>query len=369
MPLEEWKASFADLISGPALSEKAATVSVRITGFISGLVHPAKPIFSECQKRSRIQISVPWARIADCMINLSCSEEQHLGRFWRRALDPQIEALVRRILDALPRVPDVDAAIKAAIDELEVFFPGFSETHTEDIRLARLEVEKQFEAIEILHKRSVISKRPQWYFGPRPTDLHWPALRDYLTAKGWDEDDVDVIDEASNEIVSLLDNPQDNQFSCRGLVVGHVQSGKTANMTAVIAKALDAGYNTIIVLAGLTNKLRYQTQLRMYGDMVMRRPLNWQLLTPNDEKLDFRAPPHGGFLSHTDKAQLAVVKKNVSPLNQLKKAIAGTLPAHMGRLRVLVIDDECDQASVNASSRGSVHMSCDCPSMIRVSGT
>lgn len=86
-------------------------------------------------------------------------------------MDPQIEALVRRILDALPRVPDVDAAIKAAIDELEVFFPGFSKTHAEDIRLARLEVERQFEAIEILHKRSVISKRTRWYFGPRPTDL------------------------------------------------------------------------------------------------------------------------------------------------------------------------------------------------------
>lgn len=266
-------------------------------------------------------------------------------------MDPHIEALVRRILDALPRVPNVDAAIKAAIDELEVFFPTFSETHAEDIRLARLEVEKQFEAIEILHKRSVISKRPQWYFGPRPTDLHWPVLRDYLMAKGWDEDDVDGIDEASNEIVSLLENPNGKQFSCRGLVVGHVQSGKTANMTAVIAKALDAGYNTIIVLAGLTNKLRYQTQLRFYADLVMRRPLNWQLLTPNDEKVDFRAPPHGGFLSHTDKAQLAVVKKNVSPLKQLKKAIKGTLPAHMGRLRVLVIDDECDQATVNASSK------------------
>src|SRR5690606_32211029 len=122
-------------------------------------------------------------------------------------------------------------------------------------------------------------------------DLHWPALRQFLIGKGWDEDDVRGIDDASNEVVSLLDNPRQAHFGCRGLVVGHVQSGKTANMTAVIAKALDAGYNTIIVLAGLTNKLRYQTQMRMFNDLVMRRPLNWQVLTPNEESLDFRAPP------------------------------------------------------------------------------
>ena len=70
---------------------------------------------------------------------------------------------------------------------------------------------------------------------------------------------MDSIDQASNEIVSLLENPAGEHFSCRGLVVGHVQSGKTANMTAVMAKALDAGYDTVIVLAGMTNKLRYQT--------------------------------------------------------------------------------------------------------------
>lgn len=266
-------------------------------------------------------------------------------------MDPQVETLVRKILDVLPRVQDLDAAIKAVTDDLDVLLPGFSSSHTEDLRVARLEVEKQFEAIEILHRRSVIRKRPDWYFGPRPTDLHWPVLMQFLIDRGWDRTDVEGIDDASNEVVSLLDNPREDQFTCRGLVVGHVQSGKTANMTAVIAKALDAGYNTIIVLAGLTNKLRYQTQMRMYGDLVKRRPLNWQVLTPNEEALDFRAPPQGGFLSHTDKSQLAVVKKNVSPLGQLKIAIEETLPAHLRRLKVLIIDDECDQASVNASSK------------------
>src|SRR5690606_13969853 len=216
-----------------------------------------------------------------------------------------------------------------------------------------------FEQIEILHSHSVIRKRPEWYFGPRPSDLHWPAVKSFLlNEKKWHEDDVRGIDDASNEVVSLLENPRDparSQFSCRGLVVGHVQSGKTANMTAVIAKALDAGYDTVIVLAGLTNKLRHQTQIRLYSDLVRRNPLNWQVLTSNEVDRDFRAPPQGGFLSHSDKAQLAVIKKNVSPLGELRKAIRETLPAVLQQLRVLVIDDECDQATVN-SARGELDM-------------
>jgi hypothetical protein len=179
-----------------------------------------------------------------------------------------------------------------------------------------------------------------------------------LNEKKWHEEDVRGIDDASDEVVSLLENPQDparSQFSCRGLVVGHVQSGKTANMTAVIAKALDAGYDTVIVLAGLTNKLRHQTQLRLYSDLVRRNPLNWQVLTSNEVDRDFRAPAQGGFLSHSDKAQLAVIKKNVSPLGELRKAIKETFPAVLQQLRVLVIDDECDQASVN-SAQGELDM-------------
>ncbi len=264
---------------------------------------------------------------------------------------PQVDRLVDEILVQLPRNPDLDHALAAVIATMTAFMPDFGDRMSEEIAEARSIVARQMEDVEILHRHSVMRKRDRWYFGAKPSDRHWPALRAYLVAKGLDENDVETIDEASSEIVSLLENPRKQDFQCRGLVVGHVQSGKTANMTAVIAKALDAGYDTVIVLAGLTNKLRYQTQMRMYRDLVSRHPLDWHPLTPNVEHLDFRAPPQGGFLAHTDKAQLAVVKKNPSPLKQLKIAVRGTHPMALKRLRVLVIDDECDQASVN-SGRG-----------------
>ncbi|PVD41235.1 beta-1,4-mannanase [Serratia liquefaciens] len=269
---------------------------------------------------------------------------------------PQVESLVQRILQALPQVENLEAAIVLVRDELDTLLKGLSDSLSKEIGEAREIVEKKFEKIQIFHNHSVIKKRPQWYFGPTPASLHWPAVEGFLVnSKGWADDDVRGIDDASNEVVSLLENPKQGQFSGRGLVVGHVQSGKTANMTAVIAKALDAGYNTVIVLAGLTNKLRHQTQLRFYEDLVRRNPLHWHVLTSNEQNKDFRAPPQGGFLSHADKAQLAVIKKNVSPLAELKIAIDRTLPAILKRLRVLIIDDECDQASVN-SARGELDM-------------
>lgn len=269
---------------------------------------------------------------------------------------PQVETLVSNILKTLPRVADLDAAVKEVQSGLDMLMAGLSQSLAAELAEAREIVARQFEDIEILHRHSVIQRRPQWYFGPRPNGLHWPAVKEYLiNSKGWNKDEVDTIDDASNEVVSLLENPTKPQFSCRGLVVGYVQSGKTANMTAVIAKALDAGYDTVIVLAGLTNKLRYQTQLRLFEDLVQRNPLHWQVLTPNEMDRDFRAPPQGGFLSHLDKAQLAVIKKNVSPLGQLRHAVQRTLPAVLSRLRILVIDDECDQASVN-SARGELDM-------------
>lgn len=265
-------------------------------------------------------------------------------------MSAQVQQLTKQILRVLPGVKDIDAAVEQVGNDLNELSPGLKGSLASELEQARAIVVKQFEAVEILHRHSIIRKRKKWYFGPRPTDFHWPAVESFmLNGKKWPRTDVDSIGQAANEVVSLLENPAQKQFSCRGLVVGHVQSGKTANMTAVIAKALDAGYDTVIVLAGLTNKLRYQTQVRLYQDLVSRNPEKWQVLTPNLENRDFRAPPQGGFLSHSDKAQLAVIKKNVSPMKELKAAIERTLPAVLERLRVLVIDDECDQASVNSA--------------------
>jgi hypothetical protein len=192
-------------------------------------------------------------------------------------------------------------------------------------------------------------RRPDWYGGPSPTDTNWPPLQAFfLERKKWSAETVASINKTSTEVVSLFENPAQSEFRGRGLVVGYVQSGKTANMTAVMAKAVDAGYKFIIVLAGLTNSLRKQTQARLEGDLRERNKYGWHLHTTDEDAGDFRTPANRWF-NIMDQAQLAVVKKNVAPLKRLIKTIEKTPPAHRARMPVLIVDDECDQASVNAA--------------------
>lgn len=192
-------------------------------------------------------------------------------------------------------------------------------------------------------------RRSNWYQGPSPDDANWPPLRAYLLGRrGWSEETVGGLDAMSTEVVSLSEDPRQSAFRGRGMVVGYVQSGKTANMLAVIAKAVDAGYRFIIILAGLTNALRRQTQGRFETDLRARNQLGWHLHTSYEDAGDFQTPPNLWF-SLMDQAQVAIIKKNVTPLKRLIRTIEKTPPALREQMPVLIIDDECDQASVNAS--------------------
>lgn len=220
-----------------------------------------------------------------------------------------------------------------------------------NLGIALERVKASLKPIQILRRNSIIKPRDNWYGGPSPHDLHWPQVEAFLkNTKNWGDATVSSIDASSSEVVSLLANPMRAQFRCRGLVVGHVQSGKTANMTAVIAKAVDAGYNLIVILAGMTNKLRAQTQGRIESDVVMRHRHHWQLYTTKDDNGDFTDPANGAFTEpQKGKAQLAVMKKVSTRLEAFHRIIEKTPATTLRKLKVLMIDDECDQASVNAS--------------------
>jgi hypothetical protein len=94
-----------------------------------------------------------------------------------------------------------------------------------------------------------------WYTGPEEGDEIWPRLRANLES-GSLSDVVDEIDAASTKVVAHLADPHIQSLKKRGLVVGYVQSGKTANYTAVMAKAADAGYRLFIVLSGTAAVVR-----------------------------------------------------------------------------------------------------------------
>jgi hypothetical protein len=190
---------------------------------------------------------------------------------------------------------------------------------------------------------------PPWYNGPSDYDVFWPGLKALLEDDpGW-ASAVPSLDEASTDVVGLLEDPHSPSIHTRGLVLGYVQSGKTANFTATIAKAADAGYRLFIILSGVHNSLRRQTQLRIDEHLVNREPARWLSLT--DEHRDFGNPVKAlPLLAQPNLRLIAVVKKNVSRLTRLRNWLReANRHGGLDTCPVLIIDDEADQASPNAA--------------------
>ncbi|MEQ1513114.1 MAG: Z1 domain-containing protein [Lysobacteraceae bacterium] len=268
-------------------------------------------------------------------------------------MNPQVEQFVREIKQRLPSHGSPESAASDLRRFIESILGAMSTEMQSHLSEALSIVQSTLQKVEILRRNSLTKTRDDWYAGPMATDQHWPALQGYLqNAKNWDHESIGAIDDSSSEVVSLLANPKLDQFRCRGLVVGYVQSGKTANMTAVIAKAVDAGYNLIVLLGGVTNKLRAQTQRRLLSDIVERHRHLWQLYTTVDDAGDFSKPANRQFtMPVPGRAQMVVMKKETSRLDAFLETVEKTPTNVLRSLKTLIIDDECDQASVNASSK------------------
>lgn len=199
-----------------------------------------------------------------------------------------------------------------------------------------------------------------WYPGALDTDPCWSGFRKRLVEKGR-SGQIPQLNDSSDTIVSLTPDPSKDPRTGRGLVVGFIQSGKTTNFTAVAAKLADRGYKMIIVLAGIHNALRAQTQERLIQDLTENDPTRWHKITDVDGDFDLiKASASNGskgatgtkhdaapYLTASGKTTLLVVKKNATVLRKLHTWLSK--PAAKKALidaKVLVIDDEADQASV-----------------------
>ena len=239
----------------------------------------------------------------------------------------------------------------------EEIWEALRRTHrrAEDLQIAKIALEK-YECLKQTVKHvnitgahvSVEDVGGGWYRGESKNDRFWPALREHLSAQDKWAGAVQSIDHSSNLVTSLLADPRADESRVRGLVVGYVQSGKTANFTATIAKAADKGYKLFIVLSGIHNSLRAQTQSRMDEHLDSLLPKNWEFLT--DTENDFGRQLAVAGLMNPLMRTLVVVKKNKSRLNHLKTWLEFARDrGQLDRCPVLIIDDEADQASVNGA--------------------
>lgn len=225
----------------------------------------------------------------------------------------------------------------------------------------------------------------------------WYRYREFLKQKR-QLDDVGRLDHYTDRILEQLGNPglalEQGGWDRRGLVVGHVQSGKTENYTGLICKATDAGYRVIVVLTGIHEALRVQTQERLEegftGILSSRggrelvgvghirvpgrknRPVvSYATTSDPNSNGDFSAQLAHQFGLNIEPAMaplLLVVKKNARVLFNLVKWIANIRAASIAELEhqllpypetykpdecpLLVIDDEADQASVDTRPGG-----------------
>jgi hypothetical protein len=191
-------------------------------------------------------------------------------------------------------------------------------------------------------------KRAQWYAGPQAGDKFWPPVHEKLRSQ-LPTDDVIDIDKVTSVTLSLLPAPGTPSFSARGLVLGYVQSGKTTNFMALAAKAADRGYKLIIILSGMTNILRNQTQERIDEVLVGEARLQWHSLTTVDADFHQSGDPSPLFVNFNG-ALVAVMKKNPSRLRGLRDWLRSAGPVALQHAPLLLIDDEADQASIDVGN-------------------
>jgi hypothetical protein len=220
----------------------------------------------------------------------------------------------------------------------------------------------------------------------------WPRLSEYLRQESHLSPTVlKELDRSTDQTLERIESPQrEGRWDRRGLVVGHVQSGKTTHYTSVIAKALDAGYQIVIVLAGIHKSLRSQTHERLDQDLIgldsaalleaARRgepppagaavvgvgrfdlqrgladlPFTILTCTTSADNGDFQTgiARQIGFRVSPGTRLVMVVKKHRSILTNLRDWLraqnAG--PGTTARIHApaLVIDDEADHASINTN--------------------
>lgn len=208
-------------------------------------------------------------------------------------------------------------------------------------------------------------------------DFYWGRYRQLLFKKGLPKSVIDATDTVTDKVLDRLGNPRDmSPWSRRGMVVGHVQSGKTANYTGLICKAADAGYRLIVVIAGIHNNLRNQTQARIDEGFIGRdtgrlahanRAQRQKIIgvgqfdqrefpvSLTNTLRDFNkatATTNTSQIGQYNVPVVLVIKKNSSTLKNLLEWLKEH-SVHQGTQMVsqpmLLIDDEADNASINTA--------------------
>lgn len=290
-------------------------------------------------------------------------------------IEKRFHGLVSSFLAGEPEIKE--RTIDEKIAELRCL-PTFSDLTDVEVENVRAEIKSEF-SIK-LDQGSLIQEKghEKWFLDKKPLlDMkYWERYKKYLlNDKGFSVKVVNTMDDILDKLTDLLGDPsRDVAYSRLGLIIGDVQSGKTANYLGLICKAADAGYKVVVLMTGTIEKLRKQTQMRVDegfvgadSDAMMKMLENGQVigvgkydssivrpvvLTSTADDFKQQNANNLGFdLRNINGPVIFVVKKNSSILKRLNKWLTTFNQNGQQKIRqsILVIDDEADNASVNTN--------------------
>lgn len=268
--------------------------------------------------------------------------------------------------------------IDAKVDEVK-FIPTFASLTPDEVEEVKASIKSEL-SVKLDKGVLIQEKGHQKWFLSKKSELdmkYWERYRKYLlTDKHFSSNVVNTMDDVLDTLTDLLGDPsRDIAYSRRGLIIGDVQSGKTANYTGLICKATDSGYKVIVLLTGTIEKLRQQTQQRIDEGFV--GAASDAMIKQKEEKLiigagnydqsvirpmvltstvdDFKsqnANSLGFDLRNINGPVIFVVKKNTAVLKRLNKWLKTFNQNGNQKINhsLLVIDDEADNASVNTKA-------------------
>ena len=183
---------------------------------------------------------------------------------------------------------------------------------------------------------------------PNLSDSCWQVYRNYLLNQGFKEQTINEMEKSTLRTLRRLSTNKANEDAVKGLVVGNVQSGKTANMAALMAMAADWGWNMFIVLSGTIENLRNQTQTRLLTDLSQPgMTLSWHGLPKLSKDCEeaYKAQ-YLHFQEGSHDRYFTVCLKNSTRLSNLIQWLTADKNKQQ-QMKILVIDDEADQAGIN----------------------
>jgi hypothetical protein len=241
-----------------------------------------------------------------------------------------------------------------------------------DWKRMQVELETQF---NVKMERGVLIKGDDqknrdtaWWTGEaqkKNESYYWDRYIDYLAGL-LPPEVVKTIDDDTNVIMNNIENPAIDQFDRRGMVVGHVQSGKTGNYAGLICKAADSGYKFVIVIAGGINNLRDQTQERLNEGFVGKDggvqigvgkgntqndklPISLTTKEKDFNKQDADRNSQSTNFDTNITPVILVIKKNVNSLRNVIDWLDSQYPNKIESHSMLMIDDESDYASIDTN--------------------